>query len=58
MENIIKNVLAHDLMILNMKGIEYTILKSKHMNGYDVHEIRIDGDELYYDMVLHTIRRK
>ena len=58
MENNIKNVLAHDLMILNMEGVEYTILKSKHMNGYDVHEIRIEGDELYYDMVLHAIRRK
>ena len=58
MENIIKNVLAHDLAILNREGIAYTILKSKHMSGYDVHEIRIDGDELYYNMVLHTIRRK
>lgn len=58
MENVIKNVLAHDLMILNMEGIEYTIIKSKHMDGYDVHEIRIDGDSLYYDMALHAIRRK
>lgn len=58
MEYIIENVLAHDLMILNREGIEYTILKSKHMDGYDVHKIRIDGDELYYNMVLHAIRRK
>lgn len=57
MENIIKNVLMHDLMILDREGIEYTILNIDHKNGYDVYEIRIDGDELYYKMVLHAIRR-
>lgn len=57
MKNIIKNVLMHDLMILDREGIEYTILNINHRNGYDVYEIRIDGDELYYKMVLHAIRR-
>ena len=57
MENIIKNVLMHDLMILDREGIEYTILSIDHRNGYDAYEIRIDGDELYYKMVLHAIRR-
>lgn len=57
MENIIKNVLVQDLIILDREGIEYSILNINHRNGYDVYEIRIDGDELYYKMVLHAIRR-
>ena len=58
MENIIKNVLMHDLMILDREGIEYTILNINHRNGYDLYDIRINGDELYYKMVLHAIRRE
>ena len=57
MGNIIKDVLMHDLVILDREGIMYTILNIDHRNGYDVYEIRIDGDELYYKMVLHVIRR-
>lgn len=57
MENIIKDVLMHDLMILDREGIKYTILNINHKNSCDVYEIGIDGDELYYKMVLHTIRR-
>ena len=57
MENIIKDVLLHDIIILEIEGIKYTVLKTEHRNGYDVQEIRIDGDELYYKMALHAIRR-
>lgn len=57
MENIIKNVMWSDLMILDREGIEYTILNIEHRSFYDYYEIRIDGDELYYKMVLHAIRR-
>lgn len=56
-ENIIKNVLMRDLMILDIEGIEYTILNIDNRNGYDVYEIKIDGDDLYYKMALHAIRR-
>ena len=57
MENIIKNVATHELMILDREGIEYTILNIEHKSFYDLYEIRIDCDELYYKMVLHAIRR-
>ena len=57
MENIIKNALMQDLMILDREGIEYTILNINHRNGYDAYDIRIDSDELYYKMALHAIRR-
>ena len=57
MKNIIKNVLMHDLMILDRDGIEYIILNINHKNGYDVYEIKIDGDEPYYNMALDAIRR-
>ena len=55
MENIIKNILMHDLNILDNGMFNYTIMNIVHRNGYDVYDIRIDGDQSQYTKALHAI---
>ena len=57
MKNIVKNISLDELKVLDKERVEYTILNIDHKNGCDVYEIRIDGDEQYYNMVLHALRK-
>ena len=52
MENIIKNVTGEDLLILAREGFKW-----KPVDPLSSKDIIIDGDENYYKMALHAIRK-
>lgn len=52
MEYIIENVTDEEIDILDKEGIEWY---PDDLNGRD---IVIEGDEIYYEMALHAIRRE